>query len=137
MESINQISVLIIEDDEVNRMILNVLFQKTMNIEKVVEWSNSFQFLERLQELSPKPDLIIMDIMIAPFDGYEMIQKIRELPEFDDIKIVAHTASVMRDQVQEMKAHRFDGLISKPITRELFPQLINRIMQDESIWYIS
>ncbi|MEM7335912.1 MAG: response regulator [Chloroflexota bacterium] len=135
--SIKDISVLVIEDDDVNRKILNILLTKTMGIRCVNEWPHSGDFVGRLRSLSPLPDLIIMDIMISPYDGYEMIKQIRTHHEFDDVKIVAHTAGVMRDQVKELRSSRFDGLISKPITRELFPQLISRILKGESIWYIS
>ena len=137
MTDLKDISVLVIEDDDINRKILQFFFTKAMGIRRFEEWSHSANFIERLSTLPNRPDLIIMDIMIAPIDGFEMIKLVRECEEFQDLKVIAHTASVMRAQVQEMKSSRFDGLISKPITRELFPQLIDRIMQGESIWYIS
>lgn len=137
MDKLNNISVLIVEDDKINRQVLNILLTKAMNLQHIEEWADSDQFLERMKQLHKKPDLIIMDIMIDPIDGFEMFTQLRSDPQYDAIKVIAHTAGVMDEQVSRMQALKFDGLISKPITREIFPQLVRRIMKGESIWYVS
>ena len=137
MNKLEDISVLIIEDDRVNLQVLSLLFKRKMLIADVHEWEDSKGFMEKMRSLHRHPDLIIMDIMIDPIDGYEMIKQLRADATFDDVKVIAHTAGVMQDQVARMRELKFDGLISKPITREIFPKLIDRIMEGESIWYIS
>jgi CheY-like chemotaxis protein len=129
--------ILIIEDDPINRKVLSILLNKKLGYNQIEEWSNSANFLTKLKNLSPPPDLIIMDIMIAPIDGFDMIAQMRADSTFDHIKVIAHTASVMREQVNRIQESGFHGLISKPIMRDHFPQLINRILQGEAIWYVS
>ena len=137
MEKLEDISILIIEDDHINRQVLSILFKKGMHVKRVEEWEDSSQFMERMRSLPNHPDLIVMDIMIEPINGFEMLSRLRSDSAFDDIKVIAHTAGVMQEQVDKMRELKFDGLISKPITREIFPQLVQRIMEGESIWYIS
>ncbi len=137
IDGFEDLFVLIIEDDLVNSNILRILLTHSMKLSQIEEWPDSGQFLEKMKAFSRKPDLIIMDITITPIDGFEMITQLRSDPEFDDIKVIAYTAGVMQDQVQKMKSLKFDGLISKPITRDIFPQLVGRIMSGEPIWYIS
>lgn len=129
--------ILIIEDDPTNRKVLKILLQKKLKFEHVEEWSNSVNFLEKFKEMPTLPDLVIMDIMLPPTDGFGMIEQIRQEPTLQQMRVVAHTASVMQDQVLRMKESGFDGLISKPIMRDHFPQLIHRLLDGESIWYVS
>lgn len=137
MKKIEDISVLIIEDDQINRQVLSLLLKRKMRIADVEEWGDSVGFMDKMRSLNTHPDLIIMDIMIDPIDGFEMLTQLRSDSTFDGVKVIAHTAGVMQEQVNRMRELEFDGLISKPITREIFPQLVGRIMEGESIWYIS
>ena len=51
-------------------------------------------------------------------------------------QVVALTASVMSEEVARLKRRGFDGAIAKPLNVEAFPDLIARIMEGESVWYI-
>jgi hypothetical protein len=43
----------------------------------------------------------------------------------------------MATDVQKMKAAGFSGLISKPIIHRIFPELLNKILAGDPVWYIS
>lgn len=129
--------ILIIEDDRINRKVLNILLQKRLGYSRIAEWETSENFLQKLLALPTLPDLVMMDIMIRPVDGFGMIEQIRAEPALHDLIVVAHTASVMHDQVMRMQEAGFSGLISKPIMRDHFPQLIRRLMAGETLWYVA
>jgi two-component system cell cycle response regulator DivK len=73
---------------------------------------------------------------MKPYDGFELLSMLREDPELNNSKVVALTASVMSEEISQLKRRGFDGAIAKPLNIEAFPNLIEKIMQGESVWYI-
>jgi two-component system cell cycle response regulator DivK len=129
--------ILCIEDDETSRFILYTLLNQVMDYTNAQIWPDSVDFERRIESLEEIPQLIILDIKMVPIDGFEMLRLLRKNEAFQDTKIVAFTAGVMPEQVNQLKDAGFDGLISKPIIRQLFPKIIGSLLAGESIWYIS
>jgi DNA-binding response OmpR family regulator len=70
------------------------------------------------------PDLMLLDVMMPEFDGYEVCARVRERPEWSGTKIVMLTARG-RDAERErgLKAGA-DAYVTKPFsTRELVEQV--------------
>jgi CheY-like chemotaxis protein len=66
-------------------------------------------------EAEPRPDLILMDIMMPGMDGYATIRSIRDMTGFEDLPIIAVTAKAMtgdREVCLQMGANDY---LSKPI----------------------
>ena len=129
--------VLCIEDDETSRFILHTLLNQVMGYANAQIWPDSIDFKGKIESLEEIPQLVILDIKMMPIDGFEMLRLLRKNEAFQDTKIVAFTAGVMPEQVNQLKDAGFDGLISKPIVRQLFPKIIGSLLAGESIWYIS
>ena len=47
------------------------------------------------------------------------------------------TASVMATDVQALRAAGSNGLIGKPILRQVFPSLVKQILTGEPVWFVS
>jgi CheY-like chemotaxis protein len=62
---------------------------------------------------------------------------IRELPSFSDTIVVALTASVMNEEIDQLRTEGFDGAIAKPLNREKFPDLLEKILASEKVWHIA
>jgi CheY-like chemotaxis protein len=60
------------------------------------------------------PHLIWMDRRMPVMDGIEATQRIRELPDGREVKIVAVTASAFKEQQQEMFDAGMDDFVRKP-----------------------
>lgn len=129
--------ILSIEDDEISRLILQTMFTQIMVDIEAQIWPDSVDFENKIASLEQIPQMIIMDIKVIPIDGFQMLKIVRRLDTFKDTKIIAFTASIMPEQINKLKKAGFDGLISKPIVRHLFPQIISSLLAGESIWYIS
>jgi two-component system OmpR family response regulator len=72
---------------------------------------------ECLEELGRfLPDLILLDIMMAPMDGWETLRRIRENPVTEDVPVIMVTGKqfVLEELVQY--GDLIDGYIVKPIT---------------------
>lgn len=131
-----EIRVLYVEDDEMSRKVIKFLLTREIGLSDIILWENSSDFLNRVSQLDPKPDVIFLDIHIEPIDGFKMLEILRSNATFDDIPIIALTASVMNAEVQKLKGHGFDGAIGKPINQEIFEIIFNKILNGESIWSI-
>jgi len=72
---------------------------------------------ECMEELEKSlPDLVLLDIMMAPMDGWETLRRIREHPETGDVPIIMVTGKqfVLEELVQY--GDMIDGYIVKPVS---------------------
>jgi CheY-like chemotaxis protein len=127
---------LCVEDDASNRLVMKLLVEKTLHARYYTIFEDSADFIPRVRNLPVRPDIILLDIHVAPFDGFQMLQMIREDALYRDTKVVALTASVMNEEVERLRTSGFDGAIGKPISLSSFPIVIERILKGESIWQV-
>ncbi len=102
--------VLIAEDQADNRVLLTQLMEKIGLDVKVA--GNGVECVKLFQEWHPH--LIWMDRRMPVMDGMEATRRIRELPQGRDVKIVAATASVFKEQQHEMLDAAMDDFVPKP-----------------------
>jgi CheY-like chemotaxis protein len=127
---------LCVEDDASNRLVMKLLVEKTLHVRYYEIFADSADFIPRVRDLPVRPDIILLDIHVAPFDGFQMLQMLREDAVYCDTKVVALTASVMNEEVERLRLSGFDGAIGKPISLSSFPIVIERILKGESIWQV-
>lgn len=61
-----------------------------------------------------KPDIVLLDIQMAPLDGYQVLRHLRRNPELAHRPVVAITANAMPRDVARAKASGFDECLTKP-----------------------
>ena len=127
---------LCVEDDPSNRLVMKLLVEKTLNPKYYTIFEDSTDFLPKVRNLPVRPEIIVLDIHVSPFNGFQMLQMIRDDSVYFKTKVVALTASVMNEEVERLRKSGFDGAIGKPITLSTFPVVIERIMKGESIWQV-
>ena len=128
---------LIIDNDPETRTILAMLLQKVMQSSQVAFFADSANLADQTAALSFVPDIILIDVVVRPYDGYTTLHTLRQNSLFQAAKCIAVTAVVMPPDIQKMRDSGFDGLISKPIIRQVFPQLVQRILANEPVWYVA
>jgi signal transduction histidine kinase/CheY-like chemotaxis protein len=110
--------ILLAEDVEINREIVQMLLEHTL-----LEIDNAKDGEEAVGLFSESPDkydLILMDIQMPRLDGYEAAKIIRRLdfPTAKAIPIIAMTANVFKEDVDKCLQAGMNGHISKPIDPE-------------------
>jgi two-component system cell cycle response regulator DivK len=118
-------TILYIEDNLDNR----TLVRRVLMVEgyEILEAGNAGDALDLLS--TRQPDLILMDINMPDIDGYTLTSKIRNLPGFGGVPIVALTANVMRGDREKSLEAGCDGYIQKPVDIDLLPQQIERYLR--------
>jgi signal transduction histidine kinase/CheY-like chemotaxis protein/HAMP domain-containing protein len=114
-EVLNGKQVLIVDDDIRNIFALtSVLERYNMQILSAETGRDAIQILQN----TPDVDVVLMDIMMPEFDGLDTTRAIREIPQFDELPIIAVTAKAMKgDREKCIEAGAWDYL-SKPVNPE-------------------
>jgi two-component system, OmpR family, sensor histidine kinase TorS len=133
----SQPTILYVEDEARSRRVMNMMLVKSMKLPHVTIFEDSTDFLARAEALDPKPDLIFLDIHVAPYSGFEMLKMLRGSEKFAKTIVIALTASVMNEEVQQLRTSGFNGCLAKPIDSDKFPDFIAEIMRGEEIWSIT
>lgn len=106
--------VLLVEDEPTNQTVAKGLLRKA-GIETHV-CGNGTEALQTLQAKGPLAfDLVFMDIQMPEMDGYEATRRIRSLPGFDKLPIIAMTAHAMYDDIARCLECGMNDHIVKPI----------------------
>jgi signal transduction histidine kinase/CheY-like chemotaxis protein len=107
--------VLIVDDDIRNIFALtSVLERYNMHILSAETGKDAIQILQQ----TPEIDAVLMDIMMPEFDGLDTTRAIREMPQFNELPIIAVTAKAMKgDREKCIEAGAWDYL-SKPVDPE-------------------
>ncbi|NVK19540.1 MAG: response regulator [Methylocystaceae bacterium] len=130
-----ELSILVVEDNKINRTVAKGLLEKMGH---VVSLANDGQ--EGVEAMIEEDfDLILMDIHMPRLNGLEATKKIRNLSDKHkaNIPILALTADVMQDSIEEYSRHGMQGYVAKPVRREaLYEALAPYAMNSEMGSYI-
>jgi len=113
-------TILLVEDNLINQEVASTMLSNVGA--NIIIANNGQEAVDLVIKNSSKIDLILMDIQMPVKDGY---QASREILEFDPQKrIIALTATVMREDVIRIAATGIKDHIAKPIEREKMFQTI-------------
>ncbi len=73
-----------------------------------------------------KPDLILLDIMMEPMDGWETLEKIKANPETHDLPVLMFSAKKITPEEAQEHSLNIEDFVSKPVNPA---QLLNAIKQ--------
>jgi PAS domain S-box-containing protein len=71
-----------------------------------------------------QPDLVLVDMQLPDFDGYEVLRRLRAQPQTAGIPCVALSANAMPDDIARARAAGFDDYWTKPID---FPSFLGAL----------
>jgi two-component system cell cycle response regulator DivK len=111
--------------------------ERMMKVDHILILEDSTDFVKRLSAAQPLPDVLLLDIHVQPHSGFEMLDVLRKEPAFENAIIIALTASVMSEEIEQLRVAGFDGTIAKPLNVRTFPELMARAVQREPVWHIS
>lgn len=74
------------------------------------------------------PDLIMMDVQLPKMDGLEVTRRLRLMPAFDHIPILALTAYAMKGDEEKCLSAGCDAYLSKPVSTRELPDRIAKIL---------
>jgi two-component system chemotaxis sensor kinase CheA len=108
----NDITILLVDDDIRNVFALSSVLE-SYGLE-VIYAENGREAIEVLLK-NEKIQMVLMDIMMPEMDGYEATRRIRQMPQYRDLPILAVTAKAMKDDRDLCIQAGASDYITKPV----------------------
>jgi DNA-binding NarL/FixJ family response regulator len=108
------IRVLVVDDHAVVRRGLRSFLDSEPDLEVVAEAAGGQEALDVLAELDSegrRPDVVVMDLQMAPLDGVESTRRIRA--RYDDVEVIALTSFGEEERVHAALAAGASGFLLK------------------------
>lgn len=123
----DNITILAVDDLKMNRDMLRISF---CNDHKILEASSGEEAIALLK--NNEVDIIITDIFMQPMSGYELIKRIREIPEYELTPIVAVTENDEASQNEAIEAGA-DNFICRPFVRGPLQQCVKLAVYKQAL----
>ncbi len=117
--------ILVIEDQEDNRRIMRDLL--TSVDYEIIEAMTAEDGVQSAR--THQPDLILMDIQLPDFDGYEATRRIKAVPELSEIPIIAVTSYALSGDDAKAFEAGCDGYVSKPFSPRALLKKIREFLE--------
>ena len=118
-------SILYIEDNPAN---LRLVEQILSTLPQIQMWSAPEPLLGLELATENIPSLILLDINLPGMDGYQVLEKLRNLDSTKDIPVIAISANAMPKDIEKGKRAGFDGYITKPVNvKELLEEVESKL----------
>ena len=118
---------ILLVDDEPNILLaIEFLLKKEgyYNIKK------AFDGLQALKLVASfRPDIVILDVMMPELDGFEVARRIRNMPDFEHVRIIFLTAK--GTQQDKMKGYTSGGevYLIKPFDNDELVRIVNEVVE--------
>ncbi len=136
---LDKATVLVVDDTANNLTLINDLLKDLYK----VRLANSGEKALRALAATPRPDLILLDVMMPEMDGYEVLARIKADPATADIPVIFLTAkNEIEDEKRGIEAGAVD-YISKPISppivlvrvaKELMVLRARKMLEQQNSW---
>lgn len=117
------IKVLVVDDNEINQDVLREILENAeMNVTVVDSGAKAIEEVKALRF-----DIVLLDLRMPYMDGYETISRIRQFLTYDQLPIIAVTASVSLEEKEKTIIAGFNEYLIKPIDKNKLIELINKL----------
>ncbi len=116
--------ILIADDDARNRKLLETLLTSDGYL---VASANSGQ-AALSAAVAEKPDLILLDLMMPGMDGFEVLRRLKAMPDLQEIDVVMVTALDDTGSRARMEAAGAAGLLLKPVDRWKLKEMLGQLL---------
>jgi CheY-like chemotaxis protein len=112
--------VLVVDDNEdAANMLREALLVKAHDVRVVQDGPSALQMCEKF-----RPDVALLDIGLPVMDGYELANRLRDLPGLTGMRLVAVTGYGQETDHQRSRAAGFDRHLVKPVDLDGLERLL-------------
>jgi CheY-like chemotaxis protein len=124
MKSLDHIYLLLVDDHATNRLVTIATIKQDIPNAKIDQARNGTEAIAKMK--ANKYDLVLMDMIMPDYSGIEVTRIIRSecVSPLSDVNIVALTANVAEDLVQESAAVNIKEILRKPFERSMLIRTI-------------
>jgi signal transduction histidine kinase len=114
-----ELDIFIVEDDRMNRLVLQKMLNKAGKVTMAVDGEESLKIITERHRKGHYFQVMLFDINLpSPWDGISLMNKVKqEFTEYRRIPFIAQTAYAMAGDRERMLEAGFDDYIAKPISK--------------------
>lgn len=127
-KSLKGLRVLAVEDNELNRMVLQVILKKCEVMVSIAH--NGQEAIDLIQE--KEFDIVLMDVQMPILDGLEATKFIREDLHYS-IPIIGLSANAMREEMEICKQAGMNDYLVKPYSERALVEVMKKWSLEEKI----
>jgi len=118
-KNFGELDIFIVEDDRMNRLVLQKMLNKAGRITMAVDGDESLKIIGERHRKGHHFQVMLFDINLpSPWDGISLKNKVKEdFKEYRRIPFIAQTAYAMAGDRERMLEAGFDDYIAKPISK--------------------
>ncbi|MFE2010339.1 HAMP domain-containing protein [Streptomyces sp. NPDC059491] len=120
-------TVLVVDDDARNLYALSGILE--LHGITVLHAENGRKGIGALLE-NPAVDLVLMDVMMPEMDGYTATARIRELPQYAELPVIAVTAKAMPGDREKSIASGASDYVTKPVDADELIACVGRWLNE-------
>lgn len=141
MSSITKPIVLLFADDDLDdQLLVKEAFAENKLSNKILFVNNGEELLDYLKQrgkfsdpdLSPRPDLILLDLNMPKVDGREALKEIKQDKKLRQIPVIILTTSKAEEDIIRTYDLGVNSYISKPVT---FTAMVKIVQTIEAYWF--
>ncbi|MEN0067165.1 MAG: response regulator [Myxococcota bacterium] len=111
------IRILVVEDDPADQELLRLAIDHNQVAAELVLCLTAEAALHRLRS-PPMPDLVLLDLRLPDMDGLELLDKIKQSPEWSSLPVIILSNSTNADDVAKGYARHAAAYLLKPSSLE-------------------
>lgn len=125
--------ILVVEDNADNMKLVSwILEDAGYEMTGVTTGEECLELMEHDEGKQPEKefDLILMDISLPGIDGKETTQRIRSIPSYAELPIIALTAHAIKGEGEAIRASGVTDLIIKPLQEEILLKRLDAVLKN-------
>ncbi len=105
--------ILVVEDNPITRKMVRVAL--STEDYHTLEAGDGRTALEVVRRADPRPDLILLDLILPDVNGFDLLRTLRQDADMLDIPIIAFSGLLSASEEAQVVTAGFDGLLIKPV----------------------
>lgn len=119
------LSIVLVEDDATLAQFTRTLL--TLSGFDVRPAGNRAEVVNEIRR-PPRPDLILLDVMLPDADGFDILGRVRQHPVLKDVPVIMLTGKATREAVLRGIAGGADGYITKPFQPDALLRAVRAVL---------
>lgn len=111
-------AVWVVDDDQDDQFLLQVAFKNFEPPIHIKQLYDGEELLPSLEETSSLPKLVLLDLNMARQNGFETLQHVREIPQYQTLPIIILTTSSAESDKMRSVQLGADGFLTKPLSND-------------------
>ncbi len=119
-------AILLVEDDDIiSKLLTHILSQRGFNVHLAKDGREAFESLDQIAT----PNLVLLDIILPFFDGFDVLSKIREKDDWTNVPVIMLTSKTQESNIVRAFDGGADDYITKPFQIEELMIRVRRFLR--------